>query len=393
MGFNRPMKYFVCLLHIFLLVFPILTYSQNKEFVLVLDAGHGGKDPGAVGRISKEKDITLAVAKMLGELVEKNMKGVKVVYTRKTDVFVPLEQRAVIANNNHADLFISIHVNAAKNKTAYGAETYTLGLAKTQANLDVAMTENAVMLLEDDYQTKYLGFDPNSIDSYIMFEFMMDAYLDNSITFATHVQNQFVGFAKRSDRGVKQAGFWVLHRSACSSVLVELGFISNYNEELYLASTTGQRELAQAIYSAFVKYKNSHDKKLGYVNNGADQSETAAASVKPVVAEPTSTTVPQETAVVSATVAEQKPVFKLQITASTHELKLTDANFKGLKELSYYVEGGYYKYTAGADAQYENIDRLRLELKKRFPDAFIIAFIGDKKIPVNEARKLATTEK
>ena len=178
MGFNRPMKYFVCLLHVLLLFFPILTYSQDKDFVLVLDAGHGGKDPGAVGRISKEKDITLSVTRMLGELVQKNMKNVKVVYTRKTDVFVPLEQRAVIANNNHADLFISIHVNA-KTKQHMGLR-HTLGLAKTQANLDVA--ENAVILLEDDYQTKYLGFDPNSIDSYIMFEFMMDAYLDNSIT-------------------------------------------------------------------------------------------------------------------------------------------------------------------------------------------------------------------
>ncbi|OQB31788.1 MAG: N-acetylmuramoyl-L-alanine amidase AmiC precursor [Bacteroidetes bacterium ADurb.Bin174] len=388
MGFNRPMKYFVCLLHILLLVFPILTYSQNKDFVLVLDAGHGGKDPGAVGRISKEKDITLSVARMLGELVQKNMKDVKVVYTRKTDVFVPLEQRAVIANNNHADLFISIHVNAAKNKTAYGAETYTLGLAKTQANLDVAMAENAVILLEDDYQTKYLGFDPNSIDSYIMFEFMMDAYLDNSITFATHVQNKLVGSAKRFDRGVRQAGFWVLHRSACSSVLVELGFISNYNEELYLASTTGQREMAQAIYSAFVKYKNSHDKKSGYVNNEVtQQSESSSASVdQPTIIETTTTPVPEDDAII--TVDEKKPVFKLQITASTKELSSTNVNFKGLKELNYYREGGYYKYTVGADTKYENIDKLRIELKKRFPDAFIVAFLGDKKIPVDEARKI-----
>ncbi|HOG04981.1 MAG TPA: N-acetylmuramoyl-L-alanine amidase [Paludibacter sp.] len=393
MGFNRPMKYFVCLLHVLLLFFPILTYSQDKDFVLVLDAGHGGKDPGAVGRISKEKDITLSVTRMLGELVQKNMKNVKVVYTRKTDVFVPLEQRAVIANNNNADLFISIHVNAAKNKTAYGAETYTLGLAKTQANLDVAMAENAVILLEDDYQTKYLGFDPNSIDSYIMFEFMMDAYLDNSITFATHVQNQLVGSAKRFDRGVRQAGFWVLHRSACSSVLIELGFISNYNEELYLASTNGQREMAQAIYSAFVKYKNSHDKKLGYVNNDAihdatQQSGPSSASVdQPVVVEATTTLVLEEDDDIIT--VEQKPVFKLQITASTKELSPTNVNFKGLKELSCYREGGYYKYTVGASSKYEDIDKLRVELKKRFPDAFIVAFLGDKKIPVDEARKVA----
>ena len=383
MGSMRPAKYFVFLLCVFLSFLPAVSDAQKKDFVLVLDPGHGGRDPGAVGRISKEKDIVLSVARMVGDLVEKNMRDVKVIYTRKTDVFVPLERRAAIANENHADMFISIHVNAAKNRSAYGAETYTLGLAKTQANLDVAMAENSVILLEDDYQTRYRGFDPNSIDSYIMFEFMMDKYLDNSISFATYIQNQFVGAAKRHDRGVRQAGFWVLHRSACPSVLVELGFISNYNEELYLASTTGQRQLAQAIYDAFVKYKQSHDKKLGYANASGTVNTPPVASTAPqtTVAEPVAS---QSTSSVSG----QLPVYKIQITASASQLKNNDARLRGLKDLSFYQEGGLYKYTVGADTDYNKINQMRIELRGRFPDAFVIAFLGDKKIPVSDALKM-----
>jgi N-acetylmuramoyl-L-alanine amidase len=386
MDINRSTKYLVFLLCAFLVFIPANTDAQKKDFVLVLDPGHGGRDPGAVGRISKEKDIVLSVSRMVGDLVVKNLPDVKVIYTRKTDVFVPLERRAAIANENHADMFMSIHVNAAKNKSAYGAETYTLGLAKSQANLDVAMAENSVILLEDDYQTRYLGFDPNSIDSYIMFEFMMDKYLDNSISFATYIQNQFVGAAKRHDRGVRQAGFWVLHRSASPSVLVELGFISNYNEELYLASTNGQRELAQAIYHAFVKYKKSHDSRLGY-NNG-----TASASIDI----PATTTTAQQASVAAAsTQAEtytqssgQLPVYKIQITASATRYKNNDSRLRGLQNLGFYQEGGLYKYTVGADTDYNKINQMRLELRSRFPDAFIIAFLGDKKIPVSEAMKM-----
>lgn len=394
MEFNSPMKYLVLILCVFLLSQPV-TYAQKKDFVLVLDAGHGGRDPGAVGRISKEKDITLTVVRMVGDLVEKNMRDVKVVYTRKTDVFIPLEQRATIANDNHADMFISIHVNAAKSKSAYGAETYTLGLAKTKANLDVAMAENSVILLEDDYKTRYRGFDPNSVDSYIMFEFMMDKYLDNSIYFATYIQNQFTGAAKRYDRGVRQAGFWVLHRSACPSVLIELGFISNYNEELYLASTSGQRELSLAIYNAFVKYKRSYDKKMGRPNSDVKEIEILST-------ESQGTINPEETAnkAVSTTKATQtevttqqpvavgQPVFKLQITASATKLSNNHASLKNLKDLDYYQEGGYYKYTVGAETDYNKINQIRLDLKKRFPDAFIIAFVGDKKVPVQEALKM-----
>lgn len=361
-----------------------MLYSQKKNFVLVIDPGHGGHDPGAVGRNAREKDIVLSVAKLFGNMVEKNMSDVKVVYTRKTDVFIPLQQRATIANNNKADLFVSIHVNAAKNRTAYGAETFTLGLAKTQANLDVAMKENAVILLEDDYQTTYKGFDPKSIDSYIMFEFMMDTYLDNSILFATNVQNNFVNSAKRFDRGVKQAEFWVLHRTAAPSVLIELGFISNYNEELYLKSTSGQQELALSIYNAFVRYKKNHDLKSGY-NYSDDKS---VVSYEEKSSDNQDVNQVESSSVTTSTSQEELPVFKLQIFASSSVLKANDPNIKGLSEVVYYKEGKFYKYTVGASSDFQSINKLRQDLKNRFPDAFVIAFYKGQKINTQEALKM-----
>lgn len=372
-----------------------MMWAQKKNFVLVIDPGHGGNDPGAVGKSAREKDIVLSVAKLFGNMVEKNMSDVKVVYTRKTDVFIPLQQRASIANNNKADLFVSIHVNAAKNRSAYGAETFTLGLAKTQANLDVAMKENAVILLEDDYQTTYKGFDPKSIDSYIMFEFMMDTYLDNSISFATDVQNNFVNSAKRFDRGVKQAEFWVLHRTAAPSVLIELGFISNYNEELYLMSHAGQQELTMSIYNAFVKYKKNHDLKSGY--NYADEKSIASYEEQPI-ANQTSTQINSQTATMPSTTPtsassssatqEELPVFKLQIFASSSILKANDPNIKGLNGVDYYQEGKFYKYTVGASSDIQSINKTRQDLKNRFPDAFVVAFYKGQKINTQEALKI-----
>lgn len=387
-----------------LLIFSVFTCfnsqvlnAQQKKFVLVLDPGHGGKDAGAVGRISQEKHINLTVAKLVGNLIESNLNDVKVVYTRKTDVFLPLEERAQIANNNHADMFISIHTNAAKSKSAYGAETFVLGLAKTKANLDVAMAENSVILLEDDYQTRYRGFDPNSVDSYIMFEFMMDKYLESSLHFATEIQKQFTGYAKRLDRGVRQAGFWVLHRTASPSVLIELGFISNYNEELYMASEKGQQELARAIYNAFVLYKRDHDKKLGYttktspnvpvferVVQDSAETENVSGAVSQVSSGQTVTS-SQGNTTLKGTVT---PVFKLQIRASNTELKTNSAEFKGLKNIEMFREAGMYKYTVGNDADLKKIQQLKRELNDKFPDSFIIAFLGDQKISVNEALKL-----
>lgn len=392
MKFHLSLKYIFLLLMVILAVDSVPLWAQQKQFVLVLDPGHGGKDPGAVGRKAKEKDVVLSVAKLVGNMVEKNMDDVKVVYTRKTDVFIALEKRAQIANDSHADMFISIHCNAAENRSAYGAETFVLGLAKSKANLDVAMKENSVIMLEDDYKTRYQGFDPNSVDSYIMFEFMMDKYLENSVSFATDIQKQFAGPLKRLDRGVRQAGFWVLHRTAAPSVLIELGFLSNYQEELFLASEKGQQDMARSIYNAFVHYKKDHDRKMGYTVRPGQykiiEENSEELTVPPVtnvstVEQPTSTF--QEPA---STAHTQQPVFKLQIRASETSLPANSPEFKGQKNVDSFREGGMYKYTVGAETDYNKINALRKQLSSKFPDAFVIAFVGDKKITVNEALKL-----
>ena len=237
----------------------VLTFSTISlmSFTVVIDAGHGGHDAGAIGLVKgvKEKDLNLTVAKRLATKIQQNHPDVKVVLTRETDVFLPLQQRADIVNKNHADLFISIHTNAAENRKAQGAETFILGTDRMEDNLDVAMRENAVMKLEDD-QTVYQGFDPNSIESYIIFELMQNQYMDNSLVFAELVQNQFVGTLHRANRGVRQAAFWVLLQSACPSVLVEMGFVSNAEEEKWLASEDGKNSIANGIYTAFQQYYN-----------------------------------------------------------------------------------------------------------------------------------------
>ena len=234
---------------------------KTKPFTVVIDAGHGGHDPGALGKITQEKKLNLDVSLLVGKMIEEEYPEVNVRFTRKTDVFLTLQERANFVNKNNADLFICIHTNASESSAAVGAETFVLGIDKMASNLTVAMRENAVMLLEDNYETTYQGFDPNSIDSYIMFELMQDQYIDQSLQFATLVQQQFSGSLKRADRGVRQAGFWVLHKSACPSVLIEMGFISNHDEEIYLASIAGKEQIATAIYNAFVCYKNALDKK------------------------------------------------------------------------------------------------------------------------------------
>ena len=229
--------------------------TSLMSFTLVIDAGHGGDDLGAVGLVKgvKEKDLNLTVAKQLAEKITQKYPEVSVVLTRDMDVFLPLQERADIANKNHADLFISIHTNAAENRKAQGAETFILGTDRMEDNLDVAMRENAVMKLEKD-QTVYQGFDPNSIESYIIFELMQNQYMDNSLLFAELVQNQFVGTLNRANRGVRQAAFWVLLQSACPSVLVEMGFVSNMEEEAWLASKEGQIGIVNSIFDAFEKY-------------------------------------------------------------------------------------------------------------------------------------------
>ena len=242
-----------------LLLLAVTLQAANAKFTLVIDAGHGGHDAGAVGSITKEKTINLNVALAFGKLVESNCPDVKVVYTRKTDIFVPLHTRADIANRNKADLFISIHTNALpKGRISRGLETYTLGMHRAADNLDVAKRENSVILIEKDYKQRYQGFDPNSSESYIMFEFIQDHNMAQSVELAKFVQQRTCSSAGRQNKGVKQAGFLVLRETSMPSCLIELGFISTPDEEQFLHSSAGVSRLASGIYQAFVDYKQKH---------------------------------------------------------------------------------------------------------------------------------------
>lgn len=371
--------------------------ENKKAFTVVIDAGHGGKDPGAVGKIAQEKMLNLDVSLLLGSLIEENYPEVKVLYTRKTDVFLTLQERANFVNKNAADLFVCIHTNATKGASAKGAEVFVLGTEKMGSNLDVAMRENAVMLLDDD-QTAYEGFDPNSIDSYIMFELMQDQYIDQSLQYAQLVQNEFAGTLKRADRGVRQAGFWVLHKSACPSVLVEMGFISNPDEEKYLASQQGKDDMAKAMFDAFVSYKASIDKKNGQTPRVVKLEKSASALVKEKQEKVENKVVekkePEQTVEKEIKDEEQpsseaeKPVYRVQIFSTTKELKSGDATFKGLKGCKYTRDGKFYKYTYGEESNYESILELQKTVKEKFKDCFIVAFLGGKQILVKDARAM-----
>lgn len=365
--------------------------AWGKDFVVVIDAGHGGHDPGAVGRISKEKNINLTVALKLGNMIKKECDDVRVVYTRSKDVFIPLDRRAQIANDAKADLFISIHTNAlANNRTAQGASTWTLGLAKSDANLEVAKRENSVILYESDYKTRYAGFNPNSSESYIIFEFMQDKYMEQSVHLASLVQKQFRHHCNRGDRGVHQAGFLVLKASAMPSILVELGFISTPEEERYLNSENGTTTLARGIYRAFLSYKREQEIRLTgasrtIVPKNDPVSPEPATEAPAEVAKPKPT--PQRARTVQSTTNEGNITFKIQILTSSRPLAKNDARLKGLKGVEYYKEGGVYKYTYGASSDYNRVARTRRNISELFKDAFIIAFKNGEKINVNEAIK------
>lgn len=245
--------------------------APQKMWTVVIDAGHGGKDPGALGSISKEKNINLAIALKAGEYIKQNVKNARVLYTRNNDVFVEVKERAEFANKNKADLFISIHANWASSKSVKGAETYVMGVAKDQENLEVAMKENEVILLEDDYSTKYEGFDPKSPESYIMFALMQNIFIEQSTELASKIQNQFRDRAGRVDRGVRQAGFWVLYMTTMPSVLIETGYMTNPEEEKYLVSREGQEYIASAIYRACRDYINQADRKNGISTAAAEE--------------------------------------------------------------------------------------------------------------------------
>ncbi len=351
---------------------------------VVIDAGHGGKDGGCVGAIANEKNIALSISLKLGKYIEDNFKDVKVIYTRTTDVFLELTERARIANKANADLFICIHVNSGATPTAIGTETYVMGLHKTESNLKVAQRENASILLEDDYESKYENFDPNSPESYIVLTLTQSAHLDQSLMFASKVQKEFTEKVGRYNRGVKQAGFLVLHQTAMPSVLIETGFITNKEEEKFLASDIGQDYMASAIYRAFKEYKVEIESK----------GLKTEVKEKPVVDNPEpvkNTPEPKNPKKEKDKKQEVEAgvVFKIQIATSSVKTELKPQNFNGLEGVSLYEAGGLYRYTYGKEKSMGDANNLQLQLKEKgFKDAFIVAFKDGVRIPISEAIKL-----
>lgn len=323
----------------------------------------------------------------MGNLIKEQCADTRVIYTRSRDVFIPLARRAEIANEAKADLFISIHTNSVGgNKSVQGASTWTLGLAKSDANLEVAKRENSVILYEDDYKTRYAGFNPNSAESYIIFEFMQDKYMSQSVHLASLVQKEFKQTGKRIDRGVHQAGFLVLKASAMPSILVELGFISNPTEERYLNSESGKRALANSIFQAFLTYKEEQKMRLeGSKGNTLPKAEPLQSEVPQPESTTSASTTPKKASVATTSaktqkVAQQVPVFKVQILTSSKPLSPKDKQFKGLKGIDSYKENGLYKYTYGSSTNYNEILRIKKDVSKRIKDAFIIAFKNGEKM-------------
>ena len=372
--FKLFMKYIP---HDFRIVFLFLTLiiatpmamaqkSGKKPFTVVIDAGHGGVDPGALGRKSQEKNINFKVSNRLGELIKENHPEVKVIYTRTTDIKIPLAKRADIANKANANLFISIHSNASKNRSANGCQSCTLGAGSDAEAKAAAMYENEVILTEENFKETYKGFDPRSSESYIIFELMRSHDMELSVKLAELVQRGMVGNTSLNNRGVSSAGFLVLHRTVMPSILVELGFISNSNDENLIASKSGQEKLARGIFNGFSEYYKLYCK-------GKNGKETKKSSIQQPAAKE-----------VKSTVKESRPVFKIQIMASDIKLKSNDKRFKGLKT-GYYREKGFYKYTYGESEDYNEIVRLKKQISSKFKDAFIIAFLDNEKINTQKA--------
>lgn len=370
----------VTLIWALMCMFVMTSLAANKRFTLVIDPGHGGHDAGALGAISKEKNINLAVALRFGKYVEQNLPEVRVIYTRTKDVFIPLNERANIANRANADLFISVHTNALPaGKVARGFETYTLGMHRAKDNLDVAMRENSVISMEKDYQQRYQGFDPRSSESYIIFEFIQGKNMERSVDLARMIQRSVCDGANRPDKGVHQAGFLVLRETSMPGCLIELGFITTPDEERLLNNDSRVDDIARGIYEAFAKYKNKYDRSVSVPYRAKDSEEVNIPKIVPDQ-EPA----PKTRAVTSAEVADA-PVFKLQIFVGSRNLRKGDAHFKGETDYDSFQEGNLVKYTLGASTNYNEIYRLRKEKLDKFPEAFIIAFKNGQRYDVNQA--------
>lgn len=363
-SFNIPIvKLFFAIILISCYSLPGYAIKNDRKWVIVIDAGHGGKDPGAQGANSSEKHITLAIALKTGEYIEKNIKNATVIYTRKDDSFIEIRDRANIANKAKADLFVSIHANWAKSKNIMGTETFIMGLAKDQQNLEVAMKENSVILLEEDYTSNYEGFDPKSPESYIMFSLMQNIFQEQSTSLASKIQSQYADRVSRRDRGVKQAGFYVLFMTTMPSVLTETGFITHPAEEKFLNSEVGQDYLASAIYRACKEYINEIDSKSSSLPDKAPDNDLL-------------TDIAAQT---------DEVIFMVQIAASSIKTGIEPSNFNGLKDIMEIPSNERYRYVSGRFKDYPEAAEHRKNLESFYPDAFVIAVKNNKILPLQEA--------
>lgn len=385
---------FGILLVAFLLPFTLFAQRGEKITTVVIDPGHGGKDTGALGAISKEKDLNLTVALLAGDYIKKNLPDVNVIYTRERDVFVGLNERAMIANRNNADVFISIHCNSTDSKSAsvMGAETFVLGEHKNAANLQVAKNENSAILYEEDASEQYGDFDLNSPEAYIALSLFQQEYLNQSLQLAANVQEQFSKRVGRKDRGVQQAGFLVLWKTAMPSILIELGFISNAAEERFLASESGQIYMASAIYRAFRDFKmsfegeNSAMRKVETEETVTIEEPSPAVEEKPITEE--KPIVVETPVVVEKPVVEEKPTvsFKVQFFISDTKVSANDKRIANIKDVDYYEYNGSYRYTSGNFRTKEEAFARQKEVQKQgYPDAWVVCFINGERVSMREA--------
>ena len=368
----------IALLLALMCMLVVTAFAANKRFTLVIDPGHGGHDAGARGAMSKEKDVNLTVALRFGKYVEQNMPEVRVIYTRTQDKFVPLHERANIANRANADLFISVHTNALPaGKVARGFEIYTLGMHRAKDNLDVAMRENSVISMEKGFEQAYEGFDPKSSENYIIFEFIQGKNMERSVDLARMIQRSVCEGAGRPNKGVHQAGFLVLRETSMPGCLIELGFITTPDEERLLNDKNKVDDSAEGIYEAFSNYKNKYDKSVSVPYRASERRVSAVPTIVPSIKVDASKKAEKE--------KEETPVFKLQIFVGDRMLRKGDAHFKGEMEFDSFKEGSLVKYTIGSSTNYNEIYRLRKEKLDKFPEAFIIAFKNGEKYDVNQA--------
>jgi N-acetylmuramoyl-L-alanine amidase len=411
----------ICLFIISSLAFFGAEGQQNNGSLktIVIDAGHGGKDPGTIVGKAKEKNIVLDIALKLGNLIKQNQKNIKVIYIRDGDYFVPLMDRAQIANKANADLFISIHANYCGTPEIYGTETYVLGLHRTEDNLNVAKKENSVILLEEDYTKRYEGFNPNLSESYIMFELIQDTYLDQSLRFASILQSNFKEVAQRHDRDVRQAGFLVLRETAMPSVLIETGYLSNKKENSFLLTDAGRAEIAQSIYGSLLNYLSKLDtkeitpsgrakgikseKNISPMQNTDKSSEKKQTEFEPSttgkiskeVLTPTrelrkeKTEIPVENKQSEKKIAESGATYAIQIGVFSRRISLDSKAFKGISPIKELFIDGNYKYFCFESDSFQTTKLNYQEVTKVFPDAFIVYIQNNKTRMVwkNNAKK------